>query len=146
MGATVVRADYDALTRIANKFEQEAGASGQMLRSLRGQMQTLQGGDWVGKGANAFYAEMSGELLPALQRLMRALEAAAQTTQRINQKMQQAEEEAACAPTLIFRLVPRAARDQADDAPVIGDATEDAAEAATLAQYESARTRLGLRC
>ncbi len=67
-------------------------------------------------------------------------------TEACRVRTDQAEEEAACAPTLIFRLVPRAARDQADDAPVIGDATEDAAEAATLAQYESARTRLGLRC
>ena len=67
-------------------------------------------------------------------------------TEACRVRTDQAEEEEARAPTLIFRLVPRAARDLADDPPVVGDAEEDADEAAALAQYDAARTRLGLRC
>ncbi len=58
-------------------------------------MDTLQGGDWVGPGATAFYAEMNGDVLPSLNRLASALGEASRVTQRISAGFRQAEAEAA---------------------------------------------------
>ena len=73
----------------------QAQAARQTVAALQRQMEVLQGGDWVGQGASAFYLEMSGQVLPALRRLASALEATATTTQQISQIMSQAEAEAA---------------------------------------------------
>jgi hypothetical protein len=58
-------------------------------------MDVLQGGDWEGKGAAAFYREMNAEVVPTLARLARALEASRQVVVQINQIMKAAEDEAA---------------------------------------------------
>ncbi len=90
-----VRADYEALKNIARSFSQQADATARSLRSLKGQMDTLQGGDWIGQGANAFYAEMNDQVLPTIQRLHSALQTSADVTQKISQAMKAAEDEAA---------------------------------------------------
>ena len=54
-----VRADYDALEIVAQGFSKQAEATAQTLQAIKGQMDTLQAGDWVGQGATAFYAEMN---------------------------------------------------------------------------------------
>ena len=90
-----VRADYEVLQSVAQGFSQQAEATAQTLRALQRQMDTLQGGDWIGQGATAFYAEMNEQVLPTLQRLRAALQTSAEITQKINQAMQAAEAEAA---------------------------------------------------
>jgi uncharacterized protein YukE len=66
-----------------------------MLQALRREMQTLENGDWVGPGARAFYGEMNSAVLPAVQRLAKALDAARDTTLQIRAVIQEAEAEAA---------------------------------------------------
>ncbi len=100
MPAPVVRADYDRLTESARGFSEQSALIRQTLQAISRQTDTLEGGDWLGQGAQAFYAEMQGQVLPTLNRLIRALEAAADTTHQINQVAQQAEAEAAA----FFRL------------------------------------------
>lgn len=95
MSSPRVRGDYDQLKQIAQSFRSQADQSRGTLQSLKQQMQTLQGGDWVGKGATAFYQEMSSAVLPSMQRLTDALGRAASVTQEISQTVKQAEEEAA---------------------------------------------------
>jgi hypothetical protein len=56
---------------------------------------TLEGGDWIGKGAKAFYREMGTEIMPSLKRLSDALQTADRITRQISQIMQDAEQEAA---------------------------------------------------
>jgi WXG100 family type VII secretion target len=90
-----VRADYDALSQITQSFQAQAEATRRTLQSLKRQIQVLEGGDWIGQGATAFYQEMNGAVLPAMQRLGNALETAAQTTQQISQIIKQAEDDAA---------------------------------------------------
>ena len=89
------RANYDELNAIARRWTHEAQAARQMVYSIRQCVDALQAGDWVGEGATAFYAEMHTAVLPALNRLVHALSAAAQTTHQINMLMQQAERDAA---------------------------------------------------
>ncbi len=59
MTAPKVRADYDPLQTIAQQFDQQAHAIQQTLRQIQDALNTLQQGDWVGAGANQFYAEMA---------------------------------------------------------------------------------------
>jgi WXG100 family type VII secretion target len=95
MTAPRVRADYDSLKQVAASFSGQAQAARQTLQSLQSQMDTLQGGDWIGQGAEAFYQEMGDQVLPTLKRLASALETAQQSTLQISQIIQQAEANAA---------------------------------------------------
>ena len=95
MPAPKIRADYDALKQVAQSFSQQADNTSKLIQSLKGQMDTLQGGDWIGQGANAFYAEMNDSVLPTFQRLNQALQSGATITQQISPQMKTAEDEAA---------------------------------------------------
>ena len=90
-----VRADYDALKNVAQGFSHQADATAQSLQALKSHMDTLHGGDWIGQGATAFYAEMNDQVLPTIKRLHSALQSSADITQKISQAMKAAEDEAA---------------------------------------------------
>lgn len=100
MPAPRVRADHDILARIAQTFAQNASNTRQSLQHTKQRMDVLQGGDWVGQGAAAFFREMTSDVLPALNRLLTSLEQAGQITKMMSDIMKQAEEEAA----RLFRL------------------------------------------
>lgn len=51
----------------------------------------MRNGDWEGDSAEVFYAEMDSVVMPALGRLVAALDDAAQTTLGIREVMAQAE-------------------------------------------------------
>jgi WXG100 family type VII secretion target len=95
MPAPKIRCDYDQLGQIVGQLSAQASATQQILRSLRAQVEALQNGDWVGQGAQAFYREMSEQVLPSLERLQRALSQSASVTRQINTLIRQAEEESA---------------------------------------------------
>lgn len=95
MAANLIRADYDELNKLAGKWNQEAQNCAAMLQSLRKALETLRGGDWVGPGARAFYAEMDGQVLPSMSRLTAALSQAQGATMQIRAVVQGAEAEAA---------------------------------------------------
>jgi WXG100 family type VII secretion target len=91
--ADEVRADYEQLEQVASRFANQSQEVQQMLQQVRNQMQKLQS-DWIGRGSEAFFSEMEGEVLPAVQRLQQALEEANRVTNEVVQTMQQAEDEA----------------------------------------------------
>lgn len=95
MPAPQVRGDYEALSTIAKTFAKEAQDMSQVLQRLKGAVDTLRNGDWVGTGATAFYAEMDGAIFPAQQRLMQALNQAAQVVNNISQVIKTAEDDSA---------------------------------------------------
>ncbi len=64
MTADRVRADYEQLAEIAESFGGQADCIRSLLQALNCQKQVLESGDWVGKGADKFYAEMNGAVLP----------------------------------------------------------------------------------
>src|SRR3990172_12101956 len=94
MAAPRIRADYDALKQIAQAFARESQAARQTLQSMQGAKNVLQGGDWIGKGAKAFYQEMDQEVLPGMRRLNQALGSASRVTLQIVQLLHGAEDEA----------------------------------------------------
>lgn len=95
--AEVIRVDYEALSKIADRFGQEAEAIEQMLQMTRGAMTPLQNSGWVGRGSDAFFAEMESDILPTVRRLADALAQANAVSRQIGELMQGAENEA-CSP------------------------------------------------
>ena len=95
MTAPRVRADYDQLKQTAQAFGGQAEATQKVLQALQRDLEVLQGGDWLGKGATAFYQEMGSQVMPTMKRLANALQTAQQTTLQIQQIVKQAEDEAA---------------------------------------------------
>jgi WXG100 family type VII secretion target len=88
-----IEANYDELASVENRFLAQAGVVEQMLTSLCNQMSHLQGGGWIGRGADAFYSEMEQLLIPSVQRLRQALEEASQTTRQVITHFENAEME-----------------------------------------------------
>jgi WXG100 family type VII secretion target len=86
------RGDYQQLSKVATSFATQAGNCKRTLQQVKGRMATLQGGDWIGQGAQAFYREMEQELLPSLQRLAIAIEQAERVTMQISRIVKEAEE------------------------------------------------------
>ncbi len=93
MAAEEIRADYDQLAQVANRFNAQSQQIQQMTQNVQRSMETLRGG-WEGRGSQAFFNEMQGKVLPGVGRLHQALGQAARVTQQIAQTVQQAEEEA----------------------------------------------------
>lgn len=92
--ADIIRADYEALEKVAAGFGQHSDAVEQMLQTVIRSMSKLQDGGWIGRGAEAFFKEMESETLPAVRRLVDALAQASQATSQIGDIFRSAEEEA----------------------------------------------------
>jgi len=88
-----LRADYDQLDNVANRFANQASQIQDMLQRVRGGMESLEEG-WIGRGSEAFFSEMQSEVLPASMRLQQALQEASQVTKQIVQTVRQAEDQA----------------------------------------------------
>lgn len=89
-----IRADYDELENLAGRFVNQSQAISQMIQRVNASADKLLGGDWKGRGVDAFEREMRSEVMPAAQRLQQALEEAGRTTNDVAQTIKQAEEEA----------------------------------------------------
>lgn len=94
MAAPRIQAQFDDLKKIADTFNKNAEAIQKMTKNLLSCKDTLQNGDWIGKGADKFYNEMNSEVLPTLTRLNQAMSQASQITNQVAQTMQQAKDEA----------------------------------------------------
>lgn len=94
MASPSVRVNHDDLKSIQQKFRAEADAVQATNRSLQGNLETLQRGDWVGRGAQAFYQEMNNDVMPAMKRLAEVLAEAARAVQEVSKRMKAAEGDA----------------------------------------------------
>jgi WXG100 family type VII secretion target len=92
--ADEIRADYDKLGQVASRFDKQAQQINEMIRKVKADFQKLEQGGWIGRGADAFFQEMRGTVLPASQRLESALKTGSQVTKEIIQHVRSAEEEA----------------------------------------------------
>jgi len=95
MGNELVQANYPDLEGIASQFGSLNEAATAMQAKIRSAYEPLAGGGWVGQGSEAFVAEMNGEMFPAIERMIEALEAGRAVTTELSNIMRQAEEEAA---------------------------------------------------
>ncbi len=95
MSPNVVRAEYAVLEETARRFVAQADSVNTLLRQLLAQVDELRAGGWIGSGANTFYDEMDGLVLPAVSRLYEALEGSAEGVQQVAQILRDAEDDAA---------------------------------------------------
>lgn len=95
MSAEIVQAGYDELDQVAAQLGRTAAAAAQLRQKVVRTFEPLEKGGWQGRGAEAFSKEMRTTILPALDRMTRALEAGRAATLEIKGVMQRAEEEAA---------------------------------------------------
>jgi WXG100 family type VII secretion target len=93
MPSIQIRCDYEQVLQIGALFLAESVLIGEVNRKIKAAQQTLEGGDWIGKGATAFFQEMNNEVNPSMKRLEKALEEASSIVTQIHNVMHQAEEE-----------------------------------------------------
>jgi WXG100 family type VII secretion target len=86
------RCDYQAADMIVKSFKSESETVQKMTQDLGRLVQGLQGGQWVGKAATAFYNEMDGIVFPSLKRLHAALAEASKGMSEIAKEVKQTEE------------------------------------------------------
>ena len=91
--ADEVKVNPDELADVQREFQNQSMSIQEMLQRTRQSMEELEP-DWIGRGSDAFFEEMQGEVLPAVQRLQEALEQAGMVTGEILSIFQQADEEA----------------------------------------------------
>lgn len=89
-----IRGVYGDLDQVANRFTSAQSDVLATLQRVRAAMEPLENGSWIGRGSDAFFREMRGEVLPAVQRLQQSLGEAARNTNAIVQTLRQADEEA----------------------------------------------------
>ena len=90
-----IRFDYDELWQMAKIFGAQWAALGQVNRKIKEAQSTLEGGDWIGKGAKAFFQEMNNDVNPSMKRLAKAMEEASNITQQIKLVAESGEAESA---------------------------------------------------
>lgn len=86
--------EYEGLEEVAKAFQNQSEEMNQMMAAIKSSFQPLQGGEFQGDAADAFFQEMESLLFPANQRLVEALAQASETTSTISQNIQSAEQEA----------------------------------------------------
>ncbi|MER2512913.1 MAG: WXG100 family type VII secretion target, partial [Nitrosomonas ureae] len=61
MAAEEIRADYEQLSQVANRFSTQSQQVQQMTQKVQKSMETLKTG-WEGRGSQAFFNEMQGKV------------------------------------------------------------------------------------
>lgn len=88
-----IRIDYDQMQQMTQMFSAQGSAIAGINRKIKAAQSTLEGGDWIGKGAKAFFQEMNSDVNPSMKRLEKAMEEAARITKQIHKIMHQTEDE-----------------------------------------------------
>ena len=89
-----IQADYDELATIANELAQESQAVEQLTNQVMNLVGQLEGGGWIGRGADSFFNEINDLVQPGMQRLIRALEDGSNGVKQISNILSQAEQDA----------------------------------------------------
>jgi len=79
-----IRAHYNDLQQASQAFNNEGQAINSMYNQLKGRTEDLHGRGWRGLGSDAYFKEMEGVVLPAIQRLEKALHSMADTIKKVH--------------------------------------------------------------
>ena len=88
--ADIIQANYESLKGVAKSFAKQSNEIRQLHSRLNRQVAQLRPA-WIGRGSEAFFAEMTDKVLPAVQRLSAALAEADKVTKQIGEILQNAE-------------------------------------------------------
>ena len=88
-----IQVNYEVLNEMENKFVQLADEVQEMANKIKSRDNSLRQGGWIGRGSDAFYAEMDDLVMPAIARLKRALDEGGQALNRMARIFDEAEQE-----------------------------------------------------
>jgi WXG100 family type VII secretion target len=91
--AKIRKLNYDDLNSIVGKFKTEAQEIDGLLKQTKGKVESLHNNQWVGQGSEKFFSEMESLVLPAVSRLVDALNHAADIAQKIADTIRRFDEE-----------------------------------------------------
>jgi WXG100 family type VII secretion target len=91
--ARLRRVHYDEMGNIVKSFRSEQAEIDALLKQTKSKVDALHNNQWVGQGAEKWFSEMEGQLLPAVQRLVHALGYAGDTAQKIHEVIHKHDEE-----------------------------------------------------
>jgi WXG100 family type VII secretion target len=89
--AKLFRVDYEAIKKFQSSFRGQETSVQQTTQKLSRVVEQLRGGDWIGEGANAFFQEWDGEVLPAMKRLQKAMSEGDRVSKEIERLQLEAE-------------------------------------------------------
>jgi|OpeIllAssembly_1097287.scaffolds.fasta_scaffold05779_6 WXG100 family type VII secretion target len=93
MAARLRRVHYDEMSAIVKSFRTEQQEIEALYKQTKSKVESLHNNQWVGQGAEKWFSEMEGQVLPAVQRLIRALDYAGDTAQKIHETIHKHDEE-----------------------------------------------------
>ena len=93
MAARLRRVHYDEMSAIVKSFRSEQAEIEALLKQTKQKVESLHNNQWVGQGADKFFNEMEGQVLPAVNKLAHALGYAADTAQKIHEVIHKHDEE-----------------------------------------------------
>lgn len=102
MAARLRRVNYDEMNAIVKSFRTEQQEIEALLKQTKGKVDALHNNQWVGQGSEKWFSEMEGQVLPAMQRLIRALGYAGDTAEKIHQVIHRHDEE--CKPFMNIEI------------------------------------------
>jgi len=91
--AKIRKLNYDDMNSIVGKFKTEAQEIDGLLKQTKGKVESLHNNQWVGQGSEKFFSEMESLVLPAVSRLVDALNHAADIAQKIADTIRRFDEE-----------------------------------------------------
>ena len=91
--AKIRKLNYDDMNSIVGKFKTEAQEIDGLLKQTKGKVESLHNNQWVGQGSEKFFSEMESLVMPAVGRLVDALNHAADVAQKIADTIRRFDEE-----------------------------------------------------
>ncbi|MCX6080279.1 MAG: WXG100 family type VII secretion target [Chloroflexi bacterium] len=91
--AGTTKLNYDELQAIIKSLQGEEEEMKALLSQTKSKVEGLHNNQWVGQGADKFFNEMEGVVLPKMGKLVYALDVAGHVLNQIMQTIHQADEE-----------------------------------------------------
>jgi WXG100 family type VII secretion target len=91
--AGTTQVNYDEMQGIIKLLQAEEEDIRALMTQTKSKVEALHGNQWVGKGADQFFNEMEGSLLPAMGKMVYALDVAGKVAEQIIKIIHGADEE-----------------------------------------------------
>jgi len=93
MAEETVQVDHDQLKSVSQRLNDQSEQVRAQYSKIAHQVEVLKNGAWIGHNADEYVKIMEQNLLPAVQRLHKALDTASETTKQVAKIMHDADEE-----------------------------------------------------
>ncbi len=91
--AGTTQVNYDEMQAIIKSLQNEEAELRTLLQQTKSKVEALHGNQWVGQGADQFFNEMEGTVLPSMGKMVYALDVAGRVAEQIIKIIHGADEE-----------------------------------------------------